>query len=250
MIRYIKLANDKKRDAEITFRSLNPKPAITMVMETGDKVINKRVVKGTSQSSTQTLLAKYDEKPKEGVDFQMQLAARLSEDLVNSDPEIDLELSGKFIDDVSRVYINEDEKPVFRVKKIEKIFSSKAELKEEREPKYNDSNITGESIVNWTGKLMPKSKVYNKLVFNKKYQLKHVNGLTYDFLFDMAKQLADKDALMMMGGGASGKEPLVMNDGGKPYRAFLEGRIKGDKYCLILHLTDQELKPLPTEDVK
>ena len=23
-----------------------------------------------------------------------------------------------------------------------------------------------------------------------------------------------------------------MNDGGKPYRAFLEGRIKGDKYCL------------------
>ena len=94
---------------------------------------------------------------------------------------------------------------------------------------------------------MPKSKVYNKLVFNKKYQLKHVNGLTYDFLFDMAKQLADKDALMMLGGGNSWKEPLVMNDGGKPYRAFLEGRIKGEKYCLILHLTDQELKPLPSK---
>ena len=245
MIRYIKLANDKKRDAEITFRSLNPKPAITMVMETGDKVINKRVLKGTSQSSTQTLLAKYDEKPKEGVDFQMQLAARLSEDLVNSDPEIDIELSGKFIEDVSRVYINEDEKPVFRVTKTEKIFSPKAELKEEREPKYNESNIAEDSIVKWTGKLMPKVKVYNKLVFNKKYQLKHVNGLTYDFLFDMAKQLADKDALMMLGGGASGKEPLVMSDGGKPYRAFLEGRIKGKKYCLILHLTDQELKPIP-----
>ena len=247
MIRYIKLANDKKRDAEITFRSLNPKPAITMVMATGEKVINKRVVKGTSHSSTQSLLAKYNEKPKEGVDFQMQLAGRLAEDLIANDPESDLELTGKFIDDVSRVYINEAEKPVFRVKKTEKIFSPKAELKEEREPKYNESNIAGESIVNWTGKLMPKLKVYNKLVFHKKYQLKHINGLTYDFLFGMAKQLADKDALMMMGGGASGKDPLVMNDGGKPYRAFLEGRIKGDKYCLILHLTDQELKPLPTE---
>ena len=247
MIRYINLANDKKRDAEITFRSLNPKPAITLVMETGEKVINKRVVKGTSESSTQALLAKDDEKPKKGVDFEMQLAARLSEDLINSDPEIDLELSGKFIEDVSRVYINEDEKPVFRVTKTEKIFSPKAELKEEREPKYNESNIAEDNIVKWTGKLMPKSKVHNKLVFNKKYQLKHVNGLTYDFLFDMAKQLADKDALMMMGGGASGKEPLVLNDGGKPYRAFLEGRIKGDKYCLILHLTDQELKPLPTK---
>lgn len=247
MIRYIKLANDKKRDAEITFRSLNPKPAVTMVLESGEAINNKRAVKGTSDTSTQTLLGKYDEKPKEGVDFEMQLAARLSEDLINSDPEIDLELSGKFIDDVSRVYINEDEKPVFRVKKVEKIFSPKAELKEEREPKYNESNITGESIVSWTGKLMPKSKVYNKLVFNKKYQLKHVNGLTYDFLFEMAKELADKDALMMLGGGASGKEPLVMNDGGNPYRAFLEGRIKGEKYCLVLHLTDQELKPLPTK---
>ena len=247
MIRYIKLANDKKRDAEITFRSLNPKPAITMVMATGEKVIHKRVVKGTSHSSTQSLLAKYNEKPKEGVDVQMQLAGRLAEDLIASDPESDLELTGKFIEDVARVYINEAEKPVFRVKKTEKIFSPKAELKEEREPKYNESNIAGESIVNWTGKLMPKLKVYNKLVFHKKYQLKHINGLTYDFLFGMAKQLADKDALMMMGGGASGKDPLVMNDGGKPYRAFLEGRIKGDKYCLILHLTDQELKPLPTE---
>ena len=59
MIRYIKLANDKKRDAEITFRSLNPKPSISMVMESGEKVINKRVVKSTSQTSTQTLLAKY-----------------------------------------------------------------------------------------------------------------------------------------------------------------------------------------------
>ena len=246
MIRYIKLNNDKKRDAEITFRSLNPKPSVTMVMENGDKVINKRVVKGTSQTSTQTLLSNYNEKPKEGIDFQTQLAGRLVEDLIASDPESDLELTGKFSDDVSRVYINEDEKPVFRVKKTEKIFSPTAELKEEREPKYNESNISGESFVNWTGKLMPKSKIYNKLVFHKKYQLKHINGLTYDFLFDMAKQLADKDSLMMMGAGASGKEPLVMNDGGKPYRAFLEGRIKGDKYCLILHLTDQELKPLPT----
>ena len=41
-----------------------------MVMESGDKVTTKRVVKGTSLTSTQTLLAKYNETPKEGVDFQ------------------------------------------------------------------------------------------------------------------------------------------------------------------------------------
>ena len=245
MLRYIKLANQKNRDAEVTFRSLNPKPTVKMVQESGEYVVNKRVVKGTSKNSTQTLLNKYDEKPKDSQDIKLQLASRLAEDIISADPEIDLELAGKFIEDVSRVFINESEKPVFTVKKTEKIFSPKAELKQEREPKYNECNILDENMVKWTGKLMPKSKIYNKLVFNKKYQIKHINGLTYDFLFDMAKELSDKDALMMMGGGASGKEPLVMNDGGKPYRAFLVGRIKGDKYCLILHLTDQELKPIP-----
>lgn len=124
MIRYIKLANDKKRDAEITFRSLNPKPSISMVMESGEKVINKRVIKSTSQTSTQTLLAKYTDKPKEGVDVKMHLATQLAEDLIASDPESDLELTGKFIEDVSRVYINEDEKPVFSVKKNRKDFFS------------------------------------------------------------------------------------------------------------------------------
>lgn len=247
MLRYIKLANKKNRDAEVTFRSLNPKPSVKMVQESGEQVVNKRVVKGTSKNSTQTLLNKYNEKPKLGQDFKLQLASRLAEDIISADPEIDMELAGKFIDDVSRVFINESEKPVFAVKKTEKIFSPKAELKQEREPKYNECNILDENMVKWTGKLMPKSKIYNKLVFNKKYQIKHINGLTYDFLFDMAKELSDKDVLMMMGVGASGKEPLIMNDGGKPYRAFLEGRIKADKYCLILHLTDQELKPLPSE---
>ena len=205
MSRYIKLANQKNRDAEVTFKSLNPKPKIKMVMENGEKVVNKRVVKSTSEKSLESLFLKYDEKPQEGVDFQKQLAAKLSEDLINSDPELDINLHGKFISEVSRVYINEDQKPVFRVKKVEKIFSPKAELKEEREPKYNESNIADEGTVSWTGKMMPKSKVYNKLVFNRKYQIRHINGLTYDFLFEMAKELSDKESLMMLGAGKSGK---------------------------------------------
>ena len=140
MLRYIKLANQKKRDAEVTFRSLNPKPSIKMVQESGEQVVNKRVIKATSKNSTQSLLNKYDEKPKMGQDFQLQLASRLAEDIISSDPEIDIELAGKFIDDIARVYINEGEKPVFTVKKTEKIFSPKAELKEEREPKYLECN--------------------------------------------------------------------------------------------------------------
>ena len=35
---------------------------------------------------------------------------------------------------------------------------------------------------------------------------------------------------------------LVMNRGGKPYNAFLEGRVKGDSYALLLHMSNMELK--------
>jgi hypothetical protein len=242
MIRYIKLSNEKNRDAEVTYRSLKPKASIKLGINAPGDVINKRVLKSTSTTNFSTLISNF--KVEKTEDEELQKSILLSEDIINNDPEIDFEMGGKYLSGLQRVYVNEQQKPVFKVKKTEKIFSPTAELKEEREPKYNESNILGQ-IVKWTGKMMPKSKVYNKLVFNKKYQIKHINGLTYDFLFDMAKQLSDKKSLMMLGGGESGKEPLVMNNGGKSYRGFLEGRVQNDKYCLILHLTDQELKPLP-----
>ena len=86
-----------------------------------------------------------------------------------------------------------------------------------------------------------KEKLYNKIVLSSKYQMKHVNGLTFYFLFMMEKDLHDKDSFMMLGGG-KGNEPLVMNENGKPYRAFLEGKVKGNSYCLIMHLSNQEYK--------
>ena len=58
----------------------------------------------------------------------------------------------------------------------------------------------------------------------------------------MAKKLAEADAMMLVGGGPKGTDPIVMANGGTPYRAFLEGRVDSDKYALILRLTNMELK--------
>ena len=58
----------------------------------------------------------------------------------------------------------------------------------------------------------------------------------------MAKELHEKNSLMFLGGGKKGNDPLIITTGGLPYRGFLEGRIKDDIYCLILHLTNLELK--------
>jgi hypothetical protein len=48
--------------------------------------------------------------------------------------------------------------------------------------------------------------------------------------------------MMLLGGGEKGAAPVVMSNGGTPYRAFLEGRVQGDSYALILRLTNMELK--------
>jgi hypothetical protein len=73
-------------------------------------------------------------------------------------------------------------------------------------------------------------------------QLHHINGLTYDFLFGMAKELEAKNALMLLGAGPKSNQPLILRRGSTPYRGFLEGRTQGDKYCLILHFSNLELK--------
>ena len=106
--------------------------------------------------------------------------------------------------------------------------------------------MNSEIPLRWTGKFIKKDDAINRFVFTNKKQLVHVNGLTFDFLFEMAKELQKKDSLLLIRGGEKGADPVVMNRGGKPYNAFLEGRVKGESYCLILHLSNMELKK-PTE---
>ena len=73
------------------------------------------------------------------------------------------------------------------------------------------------------------------MIFNRKFNQEKNR-------FEMAKELQEKDAMMMLAGGAKGNEPLVFQDGGKTYRAFLEGRVKDKSYILLIHLSNLELK--------
>ena len=235
MIRYIKIEDNNKRDAEITFKSVRSGDLIYLALENGEKPLNKRVLKSTKENSLDFLIGKKTPTDDDYSEF--------SERLIHKDDEIDFELFGKFIDKVDKIYTNQELKPVFNVNISEQIIDPKGELVEEKEKAYSKSNINGESIVKWTGKYMPKKKLFNKVVLASKYQLKHINGLTFDFLFKIAKDLHEKDSFMMLGGG-KGNEPITINDGGKPYRAFLEGRIKDKSYVLIMHLSNQEYKSL------
>jgi hypothetical protein len=114
--------------------------------------------------------------------------------------------------------------------------------KTRRPKKMQTPNVGPEQPIQWSGKFLPKKDVFNKFVMSGKLQLHHINGLTYDFLFNIARELEKKESLLLVGAGPKSSHPLILRRGSVPYRGFLEGRTKGDEYALILHLSNMELK--------
>jgi hypothetical protein len=97
---------------------------------------------------------------------------------------------------------------------------------------------------------LARKDVVRRFAFRRTLQIRHVDGLSYDYLFAMAKELDEADEMVMMGGGSKGKAPLIFQTNGTPYRAFLEGRVEGERFQLLLHLSNMELKRPPAKPAK
>ena len=229
----IKIASEKKRDAQVGYEINKEKSDIQMILSNGLGHRNVRILKSTIDNEPMDLLRQY------GTPVEVGQA------ILEGDPEIDFEKVGMFINGTKKVFIDSNDKIAYRINRNEVVYNADGSEKEERQLRESIANINEDgSSVNWSGRLIPKEKAIRMFVFTRSYQVKHVNGLTYDFLYDMAKQLSDNNAMMLMGSGPKGVGPLVFTDGGTPYRAFMEGRVDGEKYCLILHLSNLELKDI------
>ena len=229
-MRTINITNEKKRDANVCMEAMKKPSGIRRVLENGEDFINVKILKQNIALAFETLGQDYAD------------LAELGYAIMEGDPDIDMELIGKKVSGTQKLYIDQGGKIAYRVNMVQVIKDPLGAEKERRDLAHALSNVTGESVVQWTGRKFPKSATIRKFVFQRKLQLKHVSGLTCDFLYDMAKDLHETNSLMFVGGGKKGNEPLILTQGGEPYRGFLEGRIDGDKYCLILHLTNMEVK--------
>ena len=165
----------------------------------------------------------------------------LADVLAEEDPEVDVERFGAFLGPISRVYVTDDG-IIHAVEEFEIVTNPDGTLRERRERRKEKPNMNSDIPIRWSGKFIKKADAIKRFVFINKQQLVHVNGLTFDFLYDIAKELHDRDSLLLVRGGEKANEPIIMSRGGKPYNAFLEGRIDGDSYCLILHFSNMELK--------
>ena len=233
----INLANSSGRDALVGTSSVAQEKSIRWLDEQGRQASSVRFVKSSLAHDLAALLSEYGS------------LEDLSHTLVEHDPELDLENAGRLLRDTARVYVDTEREIVRNVRFVEVVRNPDGSVRERRPRKIVETNIAGDKPLRWSGTFIPRSLAVKKFVFSGKVQIHHVNGLTYDFLFGMAQELHERDSVMLLGGGSKSNQPLVLRRGGTPYRGFLEGRVQEDRYCLLLHFSNQELKtPVEAEE--
>ncbi|GAB5406907.1 MAG: hypothetical protein Aurels2KO_51380 [Aureliella sp.] len=229
----INISNPKGRDAVVALESVASVEPIRWLDDAGRQANSSRFVKATLDHSISSLLDQHGSLQSVG------------EALIAGDPEIDMDNTGRALKDTARVFVDKQGGIVRNVRFWEVIKNPDGSERERRPRQLAEQNVSTDTPLKWSGVFVPKAVAVKKFVFTGKAQLQHVNGLTYDFLYAMAKDLEERNSLMLLGSGAKSNQPLVLRRGGTPYRGFLEGRTDGDKYCLLLHFSNLELKSVP-----
>ena len=229
-MRYIRLTDNKKRDARVQYISPRKRKAGSYRSSKGEEIKSYRFINDTDSYNPQNLLALHED------------MEALAEQLIKDDPEIDLEKAGRMIDYASQVWIAEDGKVLYSAKMIEIVYTPEGDVKSTDDFEDQEPTVMEDIALPWTGKLLPISAVLNKFVLLRKLQICHLDGLTFDFLYGMAKDLQEEKSMLFLGGGPTGKDPLIFQRNGTPLRGFLEGRVKDGSYLLVLHLSNLELK--------
>lgn len=231
MPKAIHISNSKKRDAEVAVEQQVCRSTIKTVLPSGEDKTTVKLLKNTVDYEYAALLEKYDGKQ-----------SALEEALLADDPEIDKETVGRILRHTHKLYVDEDNRIAYRINLFQVVYDPEGIETARHDINRLPANINSEMPLRWTGKRFDKSAAVRQFVFSRKYQIRHINGVTFDFLYNMAKELQESKSMVLVGAGAKGTDPILLTRGGQPYRGFLEGRVEKDRYALILHLSDIELK--------
>ncbi len=228
MSQNLHLANEKGRNAFVTLAAVKAAAAPRLSLP-GEAVTFRRYLACTESGTHAALSARWGD--------------NYATHLVEGDPEVDLEQVGQFIEQTQTVYLDPDGQ-VLTVEPslIEVLTHPDGSERERRQPQESDANIASALPVRWTGKRIALAEAVRKFSFKRRLQLRHSDGLTYEFLHAMAKELGEPRSVMLLGTGDKGTGPLVFQANGRPYRGFLEGQVQGTSYRLTLLLSDMELK--------
>ena len=224
-MRTIHMTDSRGRSARTAFAPVKPKSRAGLGTKDGVPLESRTFIISTEE--VEARLLEHEE---------------LADALINGDPEIDYEAVGRTVGPTKRVYLSGGEVMFSAPRFIETVLSPDGEVIDRREPEDTLSNINTINPLRWTGMRVGRAEAARKYVFRHTVQIRHVNGLTYDYLHDMASQLASADQVVYLAAGPEGKDPLVFSSNGSTFHGFLEGRVRGREYQLLLHLSDMELR--------
>ena len=230
MSRWIRLGDGRGRDARVRLVARSTPVAPTFQAQDGRPAQASRVIKSPLARTYAALRSRCADD------------TELSQLLIEGDPEIDLEAAGRRTGPTDRVLLDPDGQVLYATGQVEVLYDTEGREVERREPSVTPANIDGPAPIVWTGKMLSRAEAVRRYAFTRAYQVRHVDGLTLDFLYAMAEELDRADSLVLVGAGPAGRDPLVLERNGHPYRAFLEGRVQDAQYRLVLHLSEMELR--------
>lgn len=174
----------------------------------------------------------------------------LSAEAIVKDQDIDLKQIGRYIGDVSPAYTAPASDQIVGNFTIQqRTLLPDGALKEVKPYAPSSSNLNALHPLQVQPKIkMGIAEAYRKFAFSRQIQLVHEDGVQYEFLYQLAKELAQNKCVYYVGAGKSGKERIVVTDSGSSYNGFLYGEVQGDQYVLLLLLTNMEVK-LPPQPV-
>jgi hypothetical protein len=164
----------------------------------------------------------------------------LARALVEGDPEADPEIIGCETGPCDRVLVGEDSRPLYAARLVEVRLDSHGRVVDRYDPVDVPAN-SDQAL--WSGKLMAPEEAARRFAFTRIYQVRHTDGLQRDFLFDMAQYLHQRNRMALIGTGAQGTDPLILERNGIPMHGFLLGQTRESSYRLVLYLAAFELKP-------
>ena len=141
----IHLTNSANRDATI-IGITSPKREKTLPAKDGQLLSFKRYIASGERNLHEDLVEKFG-----GMDY--------SEQLIAADPEIDLEVVGRFITETSTVLLDANKKPIYCAPELLEItYSPDGKEVERKQPVDIASNINDLTPIKWSNRLIPKAE--------------------------------------------------------------------------------------------
>jgi hypothetical protein len=220
MIRRLRLADHRGREALVALLPVHATTRIHYQGPEGQPVLHRRRIK----------------LPTERIYPPGADPDDVSRALIDGDPDIDLELTGRTTGPCERRWLDQDGHPCYAPSYVEvRTHADGTERARRPLPMRPATLVTARPRV-WSGVVRSRTDVIRTEIFTRAYQVAHTTALEFDFLSALAQYLQDGAMMVQVGSGAHGTGALRCERNGLAYRGWLDGHVGADGYQLVLYL--------------